>query len=65
MEERKWADLYPTSLMQSSTKSNLFNYLIGGIIMLKGIVKVVIALVVLGTSVELGRRGLGDLKGQK
>jgi hypothetical protein len=33
--------------------------------MLKGIVKVVIALVVLGTRVELGRRGLGDLKGQK
>ena len=65
MEERKWADLYPTSLMQSSTKSNLFNYLIGGIIMLKGIVKVVIALVALGTGVELGRRGLGDLKGQK
>lgn len=30
--------------------------------MLKGIVKVVIALVVLGTSVELGRRGLGDLQ---
>ena len=51
--------------MQSSTKSNLFNYLIGGIIMLKGIVKVVIALVALGAGVELGRRGLGDLKGQK
>jgi hypothetical protein len=33
--------------------------------MLKGIVKVVIALVVLGTGVELGRRGLGDLTGQK
>ena len=33
--------------------------------MLKGIVKVVIALVALGTSVELARRGLGDLKGQK
>jgi hypothetical protein len=33
--------------------------------MLKGIVKIVIALVVLGTGVELGRRGLGDLKGQK
>jgi hypothetical protein len=33
--------------------------------MLKGIVKVVIALVVLGTGVELGRRGLGNLKGQK
>ena len=65
MEERKWADLYPTSLMQSSTKSNLFNYLIGGIIMLKGIVKVLIALVALGTGVELGRRGVIDLKGQK
>ena len=65
MEERKWADLYPTSLMQSSTKSNLFNYLNGGIIMLKGIVKVVIAIVALGAGVELGRRGLGDLKGQK
>lgn len=33
--------------------------------MLKGIVKVVIALVALGTGVELGIRGLGDLKGQK
>lgn len=33
--------------------------------MLKGIVKVVIALVALGTGVELGRRGLIDLKGKK
>ena len=43
----------------------MFNYLNGGTTMLKGIVKVVIALVALGTGVELGRRGLIDLKGKK
>lgn len=33
--------------------------------MLKGLVKVVISLVALGTGVELGRRGLSDIKTKK
>ena len=67
MVERNWEAISPTLLTQSLIKVKVFQVrcltiLIRRKIMVKGIIKVVIALIALGTGVELGRRGLADIQ---
>ena len=67
MVERNWEAIFPTLLTQSLIKVKVFQVtcltiLIRRKIMVKGIIKVVIALIALGTGVELGRRGLADIQ---
>ena len=67
MVERNWEAISPTLLTQSLIKVKDFQVtcltiLIRRKIMVKGIIKVVIALIALGTGVELGRRGLADIQ---
>ena len=67
MVERNWEAISPTLLTQSLIKVKVFQVtcltiLIRRKIMVKGIIKVVIALIALGTGVELGRRGFADIQ---
>ena len=70
MVERNWEAISPTLLTQSLIKVKVFQVrcltiLIRRKIMVKGIIKVVIALIALGTGVELGRRGLADIQNKQ